>query len=127
MNAFKERPAEPPEKIHDIQQKAKTLTDDVTELFELYYKLGVVSVTEKASSAVSASITAIIVLFLFMFTLLFAGLGAGWFLGEKLHSVVAGYCIVSGIFALLIGVTLAIRKSFLFPYIRNSIIKKIYE
>jgi hypothetical protein len=126
MNAIRE-PEQRQEKLRDIQQRAKTLTDDVSELFELYYKLGVVTVTEKASNAVSASLTAITVLFLMMFTLLFAGLGLGWYLGERLNSMLAGYGIVSGIFLALIGLTLALRKSFLFPWIRNTIIKKVYE
>jgi hypothetical protein len=127
MNAFQEKPAERQEKIRDIQQKAKTLTDDVSELFELYYKLGVVAVTEKASSAVAASISVIIVLFLLMFTLFFGGLGLGWYLGERLNSMLAGYGIITGIFILLIALTLSLRKSYLFPYLRNIIIRKIYE
>jgi hypothetical protein len=127
MNVFRDQPAERQEKKRDIQQKAKTLTDDVSELFELYYKLAVVTVTERASSAIAASITVMIVLFLLMFTLLFAGLGFGWYLGEHLHSMLAGYGIVAGIFVSLIGLTLAMRKSILFPYIRNTIIRKVYE
>jgi hypothetical protein len=119
--------ARPPQKPRDIQQRAKTLTDDVGELLDLYYRLAVVTVTEKASNAASVSITVIIILFFMMFTLLFAGLGFGWYLGEVLHSMLAGYTIVSGIFLFLIGLTLVLRKNFIFPYIRNTIIKKIYE
>jgi hypothetical protein len=127
MNAFREQSAPRIEKKRDIQQKARTVTDDVGELLELYYKLGVLAVTEKASSAISASISVMIVLFLVMFSMLFAGLGISWYLGEKLHSMLAGYLIVAGIFAVLIGIILSIRKSMLFPFLRNTIIKKIYE
>jgi len=126
MNAIQE-PAPRQEKLRDIQQRAKTLTDDVSELFELYYRLAVLTATEKASSAVSASVTGIIVLFLTMFTLLFAGLALGWYLGEKLNSMLAGYGIIAGIFLLMLGLTLLFRKSYLFPWIRNTIIKKVYE
>jgi hypothetical protein len=115
------------EKPREIQQKAKTLTDDVAELFDLYYKLAVVTVTEKASNAASVSVTVIIVLFFFMFTLLFAGLGLGWYLGELLKSVLAGYAIVSAIFGILIAVVLFLRRKVIFPFIRNTIIKRIYE
>jgi uncharacterized membrane protein YqjE len=119
------QPTSPKEKIRDIQQRAKTLTDDVAELLDLYYKLAVVSATEKASNAAAVSITVMIILFLLMFTLLFAGLGVGWYLGDRFNSMLIGYGIVSIIFLLLIGITLAVRKSFLFPYIRNTIIKKV--
>jgi len=111
----------------DIQQKARTLTDDVSELFELYYKLGVITVTERASSAASASLTMIMVMFFAMFSLLFAGLGISWFIGRLLHSLIAGYLIVAGIFAILVILTLALRKKYLFPFVRNIIIKKIYD
>lgn len=126
MNAFHET-ASRPEKKRDIQQRAKTLTDDVSELFELYYRLAVLTATEKASNAVSASVTGIIVLFLMMFTLLFAGLALGWYLGERLNSMLAGFGIVAGIFLLMLSFTLLFRKSHLFPWIRNAIIKKVYE
>lgn len=122
-----QEPSQRPEKIRDIQQRAKTLTDDVSELFDLYYKLGVVTATEKASNAAAMTITVIILLFLFMFTLMFAGLGLGWYLGQLLNSMLAGYAIVSGIFTMLIVITLLTRKSYLFPYIRNIIVKKVYE
>jgi len=116
-----------PEKPRDIQQKAKTLSDDAGELLELYYKLAIVTATQKASNAASAGIAAMIILFLCMFILLFAGLGFAWFLGEALHSMVAGYSIVAGIFLFLMGMILLLRKKVLFPYIRNNIIRKIYD
>lgn len=115
------------EKPREIQQKAKTLTDDIGELLDLYYKLAIVTVTEKASNAASISITVTIILFFLMFTLLFAGLGFGWYLGQSMNNMLAGYSIVAGIFLSFIGLTLLLRKSFLFPFIRNTIIKKIYE
>jgi hypothetical protein len=127
MNSYQDPPAAKQEKIRDIQQRAKTLTDDVGELFELYYRLAIITATEKAANAASISITVIVILMLLLFTLLFAGLGLGWFLGEQLHSMLAGYGIVAAIFLLLIVITVAVRKTFLFPRIRNMIIRKVYE
>jgi hypothetical protein len=115
------------QKFRDIQHKAKTLSDDLGELLDLYYKLAVVTVTEKASNAASVSITYTIIISLIMFTLLFAGLGLGWYLGEVFNNVMAGYSLVAAIFLLLIVITLLLRKSYIFPYFRNTIIKKIYE
>jgi hypothetical protein len=127
MQAYEEPTAARQEKVRDIQQRAKTLTDDVGELFELYYKLAGVTATEKVSNAAAVTITVMILMFLLMFTLLFAGLGLGWFLGQQLNSMLAGYSIVSGFFALLIAITIWTRKSFLFPFIRNTIVKRVYE
>jgi len=119
--------ANPPGKFSDIQNRAKTLTDDVGELLDLYYKLASVTVTEKASNAAAVSITFSILISFAMFTLLFAGLGIGWYLGEVLNSVLAGYAIVSGFFFVMILLTVLVRKSYIFPLIRNTIIKKLYE
>lgn len=119
--------ASPAEKIRSIRHKARTLSDDAGELLELYYRLGVVTVTEKASNAASITITASIVLLLSMFFLFFLGLGVGWYLGEMLDSFFAGFSIVAGVFFILIVITLSIRKSILFPLIRNLVVKKVYE
>jgi cytochrome c biogenesis protein CcdA len=127
MTSHSDQSATRQEKPRDIQQKAKTLTDDVSELFELYYKLAVVTATEKASNAAALSITFIILIFLLMFALLFIGLGIGYYLGQRLNNMLAGFTIIAGFFALLIGLTLTFRKSFLFPLIRNTVIKKVYE
>ncbi|MBT1702417.1 phage holin family protein [Chryseosolibacter indicus] len=127
MISSPEQDSQRKEKIRDIQQRAKTLTDDVSELLELYYRLAVVSATEKASNAAAVSITVIVILFLLMFMLLFAGLGLGWYIGEKLNNMLAGYGIIALIFFVLIGITIAIRKTILHNFIRNTIIKKIYE
>lgn len=115
------------EKPRDLQQKAKTLTDDIGELLDLYYKLAIVTVTEKASNAAAVSITVIIILFFMMFTLLFAGLGLGWYLGQVLENMLAGFGIVAGIFFIFIALTLTLRKQVLFPFIRNTIIRKVYD
>lgn len=114
-------------KPRDIQKRAKTLTDDIGELLELYYRLAVVTATEKAANAASLSISVFIILFFSMFTLLFAGIALGWYLGEWLDNMIAGFLIVALLFMLLIILTLLLRKSFLFPFIRNTIIKKVYE
>lgn len=125
MNVHREAPA--PENKSNIKQKARTLTDDVGELFELYYRLAIVTATEKASNAAAVSITFMMILFLGMFTLLFAGLGLGWYLGSVLDSIFAGYAIVSGVFLALITATIIFRKTHIFPFIRNTIIKRVYE
>lgn len=129
MNQGRENPAPVPqeEKIRYIQHKAKTLTDDIGELLDLYYKLAIVTATEKASQTAAVTLTGIIIISLSLFTLLFAGLGLGWYLGEKLDSILAGYSIIAAIFLLLILGTLAFRKTVIFPFIRNLMIRRVYE
>src|SRR5690242_2382105 len=115
------------EKASGIKIKTGNLTDDIVELLESYYKLGVLNVTDKATGIASLTVAIFMVSFLSMFALLFIGLGFGWWLGEKLDSMFAGFSIVAGIFVLMIAAILAFKKQLVFPFIRNLIIKNVYE
>jgi len=110
-----------------LKEKTFTLTDHITDLFESYYKLGVLNITDKATGIASFTITFAAVSLLSLFTLFFIGFGLAWWLGEKLQNTVAGFFIVAGVFLLIIGLIVALRKQFLFPFIRNMIIRKVYE
>ena len=114
-------------KVNGIKEKTAHLTDHIGDLVESYYKLGVLNVTDKATAVASFTVAIFVVSFLAMFALLFIGFGLGWWLGETLNSMLAGFSIVGGIFLVLIGVILAFRKQLLFPLIRNIIIRNVYE
>jgi len=94
---------------------------------DTFYKLSVVNLTGKASGIVSAGITSIIIVLFLMFALLFACMGIGWWLGEQLNNMLAGFGIISAFYILLIAVIVLFRKTFLFPMIRNILIRKMYE
>jgi hypothetical protein len=115
------------ENISGLKEKTQHLTDHLGDLLESYYRLGILNVTEKTTNIASFTIALLAVAFLSMFALIFIGFGFAWWLGEKLNSVLAGFSIVTGIFVLLIIILLAFRKQILFPFIRNIIIKKVYE
>jgi|SRR5687768_2984111 hypothetical protein len=114
-------------RVNGIKEKTANLTDDIGDLLESYYKLGVLHVTDKATNVASFTVAIFVVSFLAMFALLFVGFGLGYWLGEKLNSMLAGFSIVAGFFIVLIGITLAFKKQLLFPFIRNIIIKNVYE
>jgi hypothetical protein len=115
------------EKVSGLKVKTGNLTDDIVELLESYYKLGVLSVTDKATNIASLTVAIFLISFLALFTLLFLGFGLGWWLGEKLDSMLAGFSIVAGVFVLLIAAVIAFKKQLVFPIIRNTIIRKVYE
>jgi hypothetical protein len=110
-----------------LKEKTFALTDHITDLFESYYKLGILNLTDRATGIASFTITMLAVFLLFLFTLFFIGFGFAWWLGEKLQNTVAGFFIVAGIFLAIIGLIVAFRKQFLFPFIRNVVIRKVYE
>lgn len=113
--------------METIKDKAEELTDDIGDYIETYYKLKVLQLTDKAANVASVSLASIIVSVLAFFLLLFLGLGLGWWIGERLQNMVAGFCIVAGVYAVLILIVLVLRKNLILPYIRNVIIRKAYE
>jgi hypothetical protein len=113
--------------MENIKDKAEELTDDIGDYIETYYKLKVLQLTDKAANAASVSLTSVMVFVLAFFFLLFLGIGLGWWIGERLQNMVAGFCIIAGVYALLIVIVLIIRKNLILPYIRNILIRKAYE
>lgn len=111
----------------ELKDKAEELTDHIGDYLDTFYKLSVLNATGKATGIISAGITSIVVMLFIMFAMLFAFMGVGWWLGEQLHNMLAGFGIVSGFYVLLIILILIFRKSLLFPIIRNLLIRKVYE
>ena len=111
----------------ELKEKAQYFSDHVEDLLESYYKLGVLNITEKAAGITSITITMFAVTLLAMFTLLFISFGLAWWLGDQWNNMLAGFSTVAGVFILLVGLLLALRRQVIFPLIRNTIIKKVYE
>src|SRR5687767_135393 len=113
--------------MKELKNKAERLTDHVTEYVETYMAYSVLNATDKAAGVASSSITAIIVGVMSFFILLFGGIGVGYYIGQQLDNMLAGFGIVAGFFALITILVLALKKSVLAPYFRNLIIKATYE
>ena len=111
----------------ELKDKAEELTDHVGDYLDTFYKLAALNATGKATSIISAGITNIILILFILFAMLFAFMGIGWWLGEQMNNMLAGFGIVSGFYVFLIALVLIFRKSFLFPMIRNALIRKVYE
>jgi len=111
----------------EIRDKAKEITDNAKQIAEAGYKYAVLTAIEKGSTVASSAIAAILVLVFSLFVLLFIGIALGWWLGEQMNNMLAGFSIVAGIFAaLVVGIMLS-QKKVLSPYLRNVLIKKLYE
>jgi hypothetical protein len=113
--------------MKDLKHKAEILTDHVTEYIETYTAYSVLKATDKAATIASGSITSILIGVMTFFILLFGGIGVGYYLGEQLNNMLAGFGIVAGFFTLIVILLLALNKSVLTPYLRNRIIKSVYE
>lgn len=113
--------------MEDVKPKVEKLTDNVEGYLKTYYRLMLVKATQKVANIASTFLNIWIVIILAFFMFMFLGLGVAWWLGELLNSQTGGFFLTAGIFLVLITTLVLLRKKFLFPFIRNFIIKKIYE
>jgi hypothetical protein len=111
----------------EVKTNAHGIKKDVTDLVDTYIALAKANVTQKAADAASASAAGIIMAVLGFFFLFFAALGLAWWIGELISSRIGGFFIVAGLFALLTVLLVAFKEQFLYPMIRNKIVKKVYE
>ena len=94
---------------------------------ETYVKLGVVNATQKATVVATVSLTAILLSFFFMFVLFFSGIGIALWAGDALQNTKIGYFCVAGFYTLCALIFLLLRKKYIFPFVRDQIIRKVYE
>ena len=112
---------------NEVGTSSRSITKDVGDLVDTYIALAKANVTQKAADAASFSISGLCMAALAFFALLFAGLALGWWLGELLSSMSAGFLIVSGIFIVLLLILIFFKEQLIHPIIRNKIVKKVYE
>lgn len=113
--------------MEEGKKSGEKILDLAGDMVENYRNLITLKVIEQSSRVGSVSIMGIIMLVVSVFVLLFVGLGFGWWLGESLGNIKAGFFIVGGAFAIILVVLILISKKMLLPALRDMIIKKIYE
>jgi hypothetical protein len=113
--------------MEDFKTKAGNLTDSISDYVQTNYKLAVINAADKATTIAAGTMASIVVLFLGTFVLLFASLALGVWLGDLLESRALGYVIVAAFYTLVILIIVAMRKRIVFPMIRDSLIRKLYE
>lgn len=101
--------------------------DSTQEIVDTYYRLGMATATQKGADAAAAGVSGILMAFLGLFMFIFAFIGLAFWVGTLVNSTAGGFLIVAGFFALLLGLVIALKGKVIYPMIRNSIVKKVYE
>lgn len=96
-------------------------------IIDTYYKLGVATATQKGADVAAASVFGILLAFLGMLALLFAFIALALWVGSMIGSTAGGFGIVAGFFALLAVLVIALKGKVIYPMVRNTIVKKVYE
>jgi apolipoprotein N-acyltransferase len=114
------------EKVN-LKEKVGDLTSHLTEYLDTYYRLIILKAGQKATNISSAVFSTVIICTIGFLILFFAGFAGAWWLGDVIGSRAGGFLIVAGVFLLLVVVLVLLRRSIVFPFIRNSIIREVYE
>lgn len=113
--------------MEELKTKAGNLTESITDYIQTYYKLNVLKIADKSTSAAATIVAVVAVVFLGAFVLLFGGIALGLWLGQLMEDMVLGFVLVAGFFMVILVILVMLRKKLIFPIIRNKIINKIYE
>jgi hypothetical protein len=110
-----------------LKDKVSDLTSHIRDYVDTYYKLSVVKVAQKATNAGAGALVAITLSTLGVFVLLFASVAGAFWIGDAIGSRGGGFMIIAGFYLLVVLTIVLMRKKIIFPFIRNSIIRKMYE
>lgn len=113
--------------MEDLKNKAESLTNNIRDYADTYYKLTIIKATDKATGIAAGALAGFSVLFFGIFVMLFLGISLAIWLGDLVNSPALGYLMVAGVFLLIIIILVLMRKKIVFPMIRNLIIRKLYE
>lgn len=110
-----------------LKNTAEDLFDHAGNLVDTYYKLTVIKATDKATTVASSGMIVLVSLVIGLLVLFFGGIGLAWWIGETMQNMKAGFFIVGGGFLLLLLIVGLTRKRIMFPFLRNMLIRKLYE
>lgn len=113
--------------MEELKTKAEDLKNHVEAFSETFLKLTFTTITQKGINISAVLLNTIIVYVLSVFVLLFIAAGLAWWLGDVLHNRAAGFFTVAGIFFVITVLIILLRKKLIYPFIRNSIVRKVYE
>ena len=113
--------------MDDLKEKTTDLADHVQDIADTFYKLTVVNLTQRVSNVGSGLIVGLVVGVIGFFVVLFLGVALALWLGDLLHSRTGGFLLAAAFFLLVLLIIASMRKKILFPYIRNFIIRKVYD
>jgi len=111
----------------EVNTGSRNITEDVTNLVDTYVDIAKADATRKLADITSFSVSGFLIVVFACFILLFAALGLAWWIGQLLSSVSAGLLIVAALFGLFLLILIMFKEKILHPFIRNKVVKKLYE
>lgn len=113
--------------MFQIRDQVENVAENIEGIVKDYYNLSVIKAVDKGSKLGSLFVVTLLVGALGFFTFLFAGIGLAYWIGQALDNVMYGYFIVAGFLLLVLIIIVALTGKVILPFLRNIIIKNIYD
>ena len=111
----------------NLKEDAKDVLNHAGDYAETFYKLSLVRFTKKVSDIASGVVNSVLIFFISLCILLFISFAGAWWLGDVVNNRALGFLLIAAFYLLLIFILVLMRKKIISPYIRNTLIRKIYE
>ncbi len=111
----------------NLKEDAKDILNHAGDYAETFYKLSLVRLTKKVSDIASGVVNSVLIFFISLCILLFISFAGAWWLGDVTNSRALGFLLIAGFYLLIVFVLVLMRKKVISPFIRNTLIRKIYE
>ncbi|HEV8273886.1 MAG TPA: phage holin family protein [Chitinophagaceae bacterium] len=111
----------------NLKEDAKDILNHASDYAETFYKLSLVRLTKKVSDVASGVVSSVLIFFISLCILLFISFAGAWWLGDVVESRALGFLLIAAFYVLLIFILILMRKKVISPFIRNTLIRKIYE
>ena len=113
--------------VQNLKEDAKDIINHAGDYAQTFYKLSLVRLTKKVSDIVPGVVSSVLIFFICLCILLFASFAGAWWLGDVVNDRAVGFLLIAAFYVLLVLILILMRKKIISPYIRNTLISKIYE
>ena len=105
----------------------RNIAELATDYVETYIQLAIVNINQKTADISAAASFSMITGLICFFVLMFLGIAASFWVASLVHSNALGFLIVSGFYLLVFLFLFLTRKKLFYPFVKDLIIKGIYE
>lgn len=111
----------------NLKEDAQDVLNHAGDYAQTFYKLSLVRLTKKVSDIASVVVNSVLIFFISLCILLFTSFAGAWWLGDVLNNRALGFLLIAAFYMLLVVIFILMRKKVISPFIRNTLISKIYE
>jgi apolipoprotein N-acyltransferase len=113
--------------MDDLKEKTADLADHVEDLANTFYRLTLVNATQRTSNIISSGVVTLLICSMGFLALLFMGVALAWWLGNLVHNRAGGFLLAAAFFLLVLFLLSVLGKKTILPFIRDIIIRKMYD